>query len=163
MAIFRKSLPALDRVLQYRNERVIRVFLRDHPMDRHQAEILFEETLKWLWLCHKHQLDLQKGAGKTAVSSLAIFPPMKLLDEMWHAFILCTQDYEHFCKSYFYRMIHHEPNTDEAPVSDDEKDSIRNEREQLVRYVCQELGAETMRRWFIELETFTEIKNAPPT
>ncbi|MEE8291773.1 MAG: hypothetical protein V3R80_09845 [Candidatus Tectomicrobia bacterium] len=35
--------------------------------------------------------------------------PSKLIDAVWHEFILCTKAYGEFCETYFCRMIHHHP------------------------------------------------------
>ncbi|MBF0278271.1 MAG: hypothetical protein HQM13_10785 [SAR324 cluster bacterium] len=35
--------------------------------------------------------------------------PSKIIDLVWHEFILCTQTYDQFCISNFDRFIHHDP------------------------------------------------------
>ncbi len=35
--------------------------------------------------------------------------PSKLVDDVWHEFILCTKAYYDFCDRHFERMIHHFP------------------------------------------------------
>lgn len=36
--------------------------------------------------------------------------PSEVVDEIWHLFILCTKDYQNFCKQYMGYFLHHTPN-----------------------------------------------------
>lgn len=40
-------------------------------------------------------------------------PPSKEIDEVWHAHILHTEDYQQFCQNIFGYFLHHVPNHDE--------------------------------------------------
>ena len=40
----------------------------------------------------------------------------KIVDEVWHAFILFTKDYTVFTNKVFGRYLHHQPNTNRTPV-----------------------------------------------
>ena len=44
---------SLDEVLAYRNPAVVRRYLKEHGGTRAEAEELFGETLKWLYLCDR--------------------------------------------------------------------------------------------------------------
>ena len=35
--------------------------------------------------------------------------PSQVVDDLWHAFILCTRDYAQFCQLAFGRFLHHKP------------------------------------------------------
>ena len=59
-----------------------------------EAELVFEDTKRFLYLC---------GTGTQVVA------PSPKIDEVWHNFILYTEDYLAFCKTQFGRFIHHRP------------------------------------------------------
>lgn len=63
--------------------------------DRKRALEVFEDLKRFLFLC---------GA-----STDGPFAPSVPIDEMWHNFILFTEDYYNFCQSFFKRFIHHRP------------------------------------------------------
>jgi hypothetical protein len=54
----------------------------------------FTELKKFLWLCAKS--DEQ-----------SVLMVSKLIDELWHQFILFTREYHFFCDQFFGRYIHH--------------------------------------------------------
>lgn len=148
MLFFRRNrCQPLDTVLQYRNPKVIAHFIREHSLSRDAAELLFTETLKWLWLCESHHQDQESGPSDTVPRSLGIFPSMLWIDEMWHSFILCTREYQYFCENYLGDFIDHVPETDSGP----EKSTPLAEIETMVRYVSRKLGPDTARVWFVEL------------
>lgn len=43
------------------------------------------------------------------------------IDNLWHAFILFTKEYTHFCNSCFNRFVHHIPETEEFKARSPEK------------------------------------------
>ena len=93
---------ALEEVLQYKNEAVVLRFMETWDLPRRDADDLFEQMNKWLWICAVSGTD-------PAAPRLAISPSTKLIDEMWHTFILFTQDYVSYCERYFGRYLHHAP------------------------------------------------------
>ncbi|GMT50211.1 MAG: hypothetical protein IEMM0008_1750 [bacterium] len=38
-----------------------------------------------------------------------VLTPSRVVDDLWHEFILFTRPYDAFCQRYFERMIHHQP------------------------------------------------------
>ncbi|BCA94262.1 hypothetical protein TUM19329_06230 [Legionella antarctica] len=90
------DLPAL---LQYKNKQVVTHFYHSHSgFSFCDAQQLFEDLLAWMGLSWQRSL-LEK---KTY-----LFGPLIILDEMWHTFILHTQDYYHFSITYFGEYFHH--------------------------------------------------------
>jgi hypothetical protein len=71
---------------------LIERFRVDHLVSKTEALERFEETKKFLVL----------SAGNPTVS----YSPSKLVDEMWHSFILHTRDYLAFCQELGYFMHH---------------------------------------------------------
>lgn len=141
--------PSLARVLRYRNARVITKFLERYRLPRREADTLFQDMLMVLWLSSR--------------GSVLIFPCQMLIDEMWHAFILHTQDYERFCRTYFGAMIHHQPthkppkragtaSRSQAAVAARKERDLRMLRKQ-IGFVYDELGSEVAHRWY---DTYTK-------
>lgn len=126
-------------VLRYDGKKPIAVFQRSFDVSLHEANEVFQETLKWLWLGRAFQLDL--ALHKPA--ELAIFPSLLIIDEMWHCFVLCTRDYADFCSRYLGEFIHHSPNVD---VSN--HDGARNLLLENITYVIDKLGPETAKLWY---------------
>lgn len=57
------------------------------------------ETIKFLVLCSKQG---------------AIFTPSRLVDQVWHEFILFTRTYQAFCEQHLGGFIHHQPSNDKT-------------------------------------------------
>jgi hypothetical protein len=86
---------ALTVLLQYRNEDVLSRFMDQYDVTEAEAEDIFTETKKFLFICREP----------------GVFIPDELLivDEMWHNFILFTATYQAFCDQYFGGYLHHHP------------------------------------------------------
>jgi hypothetical protein len=69
------------------------------------AVAYFDELKKYLWLCN-------------SVTTHRIPMLSRLVDEVWHQFVLFTTEYTDFCERFFGRYVHHTPN--EAPSANDE-------------------------------------------
>lgn len=133
----------LTDILNYRNPDVICRFTDLIDVSEAEAEILFSETLKFLYISQ------QPG----------IFIPDELLilDEMWHNFILFTRDYEAFCQQHFGRFVHHQPASKAEKMAYKaahvaNKDAARLEFNQkletMMSAVYDHLGEDTVIKWF---------------
>src|SRR5262245_15022848 len=91
---------SLEEALDYENEDVIHRFRTLYDMEFHEAEDIFHETKKWLWLIRQPDSP-----------PLAIVDGMLILDEMWHNFVLFTREYATYCHERFGRYLHHAPST----------------------------------------------------
>jgi hypothetical protein len=142
---------SLERILRYRNEEVLHKFLANFPVGRSEAEQIFADMLMWLWISN---CATQNGGPR-----LSIEDSMLVVDEMWHTFILSTEDYESFCKENFGKVLHH------VPIKASEKMSLytqamedpglfnaerRESLKQMYNYVAEYLGHEVLLRWFSE-------------
>jgi len=144
----KKRLPDLETLLRYRNPKVIATFRREHLVSESDAEDLFCDLLRWLWLCRAHDQDLCERPVSTP-QTLSIFTPMKRIDQMWHAFILCTRDYSEFCEKYLGGFIHHEPEISTDPATHETPtEAPEQELRTTLQYTCTRLGQQTMLRWF---------------
>src|SRR6476646_2224550 len=101
------SLPAtLETVLAFENESVVARFAEDFAVSIEDAEEIFYEMKRWLWLCAKRRIDIKNGADPFL---LPLFNEAYAIDMMWHVFILFTEDYSAFCSRHFGFFIHHYP------------------------------------------------------
>lgn len=129
-----RRAPELRDVLAYRNARVVRGFLRDYRLERSEANMLFREMLKLLWL-----MATKRGLG--------IRPAWKPLDDMWHSFMLHSVDYHAFCERFFGTYLHHYPATElRAPKPPWSKQVLEWESD--VDLVFDALGPATATLWF---------------
>jgi hypothetical protein len=139
---------SLDRALEYQNDDIVYRFTSLWDVSFAEAQDLFIETKKWLWLCAQPEKE-----------RLAITSPLLIIDEMWHNFILFSYDYMEYCQNYFGRYLHH------APTSYQEKEEYKkqyeidpddaaekNLQEQIKQFglIYQKLGIETLLKWYVE-------------
>jgi hypothetical protein len=135
--------PSLARVLRYRNDDVLHRFLKLYDVSWAEAEDLFTEVKKWLWLCSLPE-----------AKALSITSPMHMMDEMWHNFVLFTRDYAIFCDRYFGRLLHHAP-TRQSEIERRRRAPRASERaneESLraaMRFTFDLLGEETLWKWHV--------------
>ena len=145
--------PTLDEVLQYTNTDVVYRFASTYGIARDEADDIFVQVKKWLWLAHHRRLaGLETG--------LSIDVPIVVIDEMWHNFVLFTKEYTAFCKHFFGYYVHHAPTTeaeehehvealrtlDRAGREKARKDRMRGQYE----YIYDHLGKDTFVKWYLE-------------
>jgi hypothetical protein len=139
---------ALESVLSFKNMDVIVRFTEKYNIDEIEALSIFEETKKWLWLCYEYP-NSEKNIN------LLIDDSMIIIDEMWHNFILFTNDYHEFCQSNFGRYIHHQPitNKERENWNKDSSKSLSEYKETLKKQyelIYDQLGEETLNKWYVE-------------
>lgn len=140
---------SLSYALRYRNREILLRFADQYGVSLADAEELFTETKKWLWL-----------NTRADAPPLVVTIEMKMLDEMWHNFVLFTPEYIGYCESRFGRYVHHLP----TPVGekkrvraafrrDPEGAGERRNRELAAQYdyIYEKLGEETLIKWQVEL------------
>ncbi|GBG14501.1 uncharacterized protein NMK_2100 [Novimethylophilus kurashikiensis] len=100
----------VEQLADYQFPEVVRyVFRREHPgYDQADEDLAFKGLCEFFLL-----LFLEKEANR----SLQLGMPSALIDDAWHAFIVCTHDYEKFCKHFYGRLIHHFPDVGALPHS----------------------------------------------
>jgi hypothetical protein len=84
-------------IMAYQNEDVISRFTDQMDIAPTEAEDIFAETKKFLYL--------------SQVPGIFIPDELLIVDEMWHNFVLFTRDYHDFCLDHFGRFVHHQPAT----------------------------------------------------
>ena len=85
---------SMERALAYRNEAVVLRLCQNLELRRVEAELLFSDLLRFLYLC------------ATSKKSLA---PSRRIDSAWHEFLLFTRDYQCYCKRHLGTVVHHVP------------------------------------------------------
>jgi hypothetical protein len=152
MAIARPSVYkqcTLARALRYRNREVLLRFVDQYGVSEAEAEELFTETKKWLWL-----------NTRADAPALVVTFEMKMLDEMWHNFALFTPDYAKYCQDCFGAYVHHVPtnSTEKQRARDDfrrdpDATAERRHRELAPQYenIYDKLGEDTLIKWQVEL------------
>lgn len=152
----RNSIADLRTVMAYQHPDVVARFRTSWNVPEEEAQDIFEEMKKWLWLCATSIQATQRGE---TTEHLSIINAMILVDEMWHAFVLYTKDYTQFCLDQFGFYIHHAPTTlaqKEANRIAFEADpaafhvKVEAEFAAQFSYVYDQLGPETLTKWYSE-------------
>jgi hypothetical protein len=142
-------LPDLPNLLAYNNSHVLNRYLLDYPNNQRNAAEVFQELMKFFWLTLKHEADKSRFPDDETLNFICgIHVEMKEMDDMWHTFLLFTQDYMWFCKKYFGKYLHHAPT-----LHGERLDKIKFARDlsQFLSYVYDNLGEQTLLKWFGEL------------
>lgn len=139
---------SLAKALAYRNDEIPARFMRRYPVTRPEAEELFEETKKLLWL------GTHAFAPKFFVTEHIL-----AIDEMWHNFICFTREYATYCETAFGEMVHHAPTTDRerarrraAFEANPERMTASFDRafRTQITFIAARLGLATVKRWYGE-------------
>lgn len=133
------SILSLDEAAAYPGDLPQRVFIRHHRISSASAQVLWVDTLRWLWLGAYHRID--PGPKPKA---LHIYRALIPIDEMWHAFILCTQSYHDFCSHSFGEFLHHEPASAEHENANFDEYAAQRD------YVASRLGIDYCYRAYVE-------------
>lgn len=140
---------SLDALLKYSNPTVIEAFSDQYFFTAIESREIFIDLLKFLWLGHTYA-DIHKDCDIGSIDKEII-----VIDEMWHTFILHTQEYSRFCHEYFGYYIHHRPtpNKEKIAFEKEKKNSIFvnnfiERKRKKYSAVYDILGRETFNRWF---------------
>ena len=142
-------LPSLEQALAYRNDQILYKFQERFDVSFEEADELFEETKKWLWL----QVAARKRGGPPFVMTVS----MAMVDEMLHTFILFTREYIGYCDDNYGVYLHHTPMT--KAQKDTRLAQFKRERQQMLAeeaaflarmyaFVYDTLGEPTLLRWY---------------
>ncbi len=137
----------LDDVLAYKHPAVVARFKRENPSAAHRSEELFDDLLRFFWSSKRHESE--RGIRKDDPSLDFVFimdEEMRLIDSMWHVFLLYTQDYMDFCERYFGEYLHHLP--DIVPTLKPSTFDPAVNLERFLVYIYDSLGEDVVKRWF---------------
>ena len=142
----------LEETLQYRNPAVVSRFSQTWQVSPDESHDIFQETLKWLWLGAR-----SRSGDEAAAPRMVIVPALRILDEMWHTFLLFTRAYQDFCERHFGFFLHHQPTTAQEHAQFTAERSrdypafvaayAARLREQC-EIVCDQLGPPTAAKWY---------------
>jgi hypothetical protein len=145
-----KTLSSLLEVLKYENREVVLRFSKEKRISFDDAEDIFQETKRWLWLCASSPGESVNMVGEAFV-----------IDEMWHTFLLFTRDYADFCEKHFREFIHHvpKPSSEKQDVEGDRrKADLRKDYE----LIYDRLGSEVLLKWCkVYPERFQALRPKP--
>jgi hypothetical protein len=142
-----RKRPSLRAVQAHCFSPVVDDFSRRFRVSKRESRDVFRETTKWLWL--SNEFDSQRPVamrGGPVPATLPVLSNFRVIDEMWHMFMLYTTDYCRFCESFFGAYIHHFPGG-----------SWRRKRKigravlvWFVDYVSDNLGEATAMKWLVD-------------
>lgn len=112
----RVSLPF---VMEYQFDPVIYRMVDKHGWDEADTRDCFEDLKKFLYM---------------AVLADKSVAPTEKVDELWHAFLLFTMDYEEFCEIRLGVFVHHRPRRRDDPKSN------RNMRQETLDFAVELFG-----------------------
>ena len=147
----------LEQILSDWNTEVVYRFCDDFGVPQSDAEDIFRETLRWLWLCAHRIHDYQQGKVETPRMPLA--SQAQVIDLMWHTFLLFSKDYSEFCDRNFGFFIHHFPlsradkeQLAQEQVTDPEefKEKRLAQLKPVYEYIYDILGPDILVRWLEE-------------
>ena len=148
------NLAPLEKVLAYQNEDVGSRGCEDNGVSLDDSKEIFQETKRWLWICAKRKIALDRG--EIEFFNIPLFNEAFIIDSMWHTFLLFSEDYTNFCQKYFGNFIHHYPKTHQETLKWRDRiakdpEGARLERRQSLKkvyeYLYDELGAEILLKW----------------
>jgi hypothetical protein len=150
-----RPIATLPEVLAYDCPWIAPKFRERYAITEAEAEDIFTETKRWLWLVgHAHTTP-----GAPTPLTLIGLEELCVVDEMWHTSMLFTEAYAEFCARHFGWFIHHLPTTQAERarlMAERARDPDGFERARLAefreqaRFVGETLGVDTVRKWYGE-------------
>ncbi len=142
------GLRSLSDCLEFAAPSVVKSFLNTFSVSEEEAEELFVQVKKWLWLGRYHELE----GGNNGLPFLLIFESMEMVDEMWHEFFSHVDIYTEFCETYLGKKMIHLPCSIPSPLKV-ELDKLTDQDltdlfKETVLYVTRLLGRETANLWY---------------
>ncbi len=148
--------PTLDTVLNWQADDVVHAFATALGVTFEAAVAIFLEFKAMMWLMNEMDFD---GEGERG-NSFVIDDSLVILDEIWHTFILHTNDYHHFCKQLLGHYVHHAPTTPTQRAQHRETllgltreealTKFRNEKRWQYTYTLKKLGRDRFKLWYEE-------------
>jgi hypothetical protein len=140
----------MARALAYRNPDVPAKFRERWAVSADEADELFTECKRVLFVKY-----VSEDRGRHFVLDHAL----RAVDEMWHTFLLFTEEYAAYCDRVFGRFLHHHPTTpaDHERAREELRsnpDAVRRVTEKSVwqwRLVTELAGEATLLKWYVEL------------
>jgi len=140
---------SLNDLIHYQHPGVVRRFKKQYPDKAPQAELIFEDLMRFFWASKIHEIEQKKNPKDESLDFVFIMDEdMKYIDFMWHVFLLYTQDYMDFCERYFGEYLHHLPDIVPNHLTETFDDELNLER--FISNIYDQLGEAVVRRWFAQ-------------
>lgn len=144
---------SLEAVLAYKNIEIVNGFVKHYAVSQDEAEDLFEQVKRMLWLCKEMAHENPDGKG----IPFRLDEATRILDEMWHNFVLFSQEYHDFCFENFGEFLHHKPTVEggeylqkRAALAPEEQAAKHlDEMRTQYSYVYAKLGKECFIKWYV--------------
>jgi len=133
----------LDLVLAYQNPLVLYKFRNQYAVSEAEAQDIFKETKKWLWLCAQQIHQEKTGPRILGGKPLVIHVGMAVIDEMWHVFVLHLREYLDFCEEFLGGIVYHSPGNPLYEQMDEDETRAQLE------FIGDELDDDTLEKWYV--------------
>jgi hypothetical protein len=142
-------MTSLEEIIKYRHPQVIRRFCKEHPEMAINSDLIFEDLMRFFWASKCHEEDKKQYPQKPELDFIYIMDEeMKGIDQMWHVFLLYTQDYSDFCYKYFGKFLHHLPDLVDPEPTQADTTRFETNLEKFLSYTYDVLGEDVIRRWY---------------
>ncbi|EOY2735481.1 hypothetical protein MXF07_24245 [Klebsiella pneumoniae] len=137
-----------EAIMNYQNTDVLLKFRKEWDVSPEEAEFIFAETKKFIWLASTSLRDC---------FNIKVHEQFTIIDEMWHTFIQFTDAYTSFCEDYLGGYLHHYPSTNDMIRKELKhvnetgitySDYRYNEYVNQIQRIERSLGAETVTTWY---------------
>ncbi len=136
-----RSIP--HNIEAYDNAKVRTRFGEYYDLSEGEVDKIFTAMKVFLFVSHRYMMETGKR--------LRIVDETFVIDEMWHNFVLFTEDYHAFCHEMFGEFYHHTP-----AVTNVETISIDELSEQL-QFIQAYVGEDRLETWY---STWAKTYNA---
>jgi hypothetical protein len=141
----RRARPLAD-VLTFRFEEPIDRFCETFYVEKADARPIWKDLLRYMWLC------------ATVKEAEGLEPP-RIMDEMWHMFLVYTPEYRAWSMKYFGAFLDHKPRTTkqkrelERLARSADPSAMREHLIKSMSAVWDHLGERVALRWFVTYPT----------
>ena len=135
-------------LLKFKSPSTIQRFLESNPMSKDEAQLIFSDVKRLLWLWENYDKIESEGEQKP---DIGFAKSTSILEKMWQCFILSTRDYEIFCSKHLGSYHHHPrltPVYDANLIEYGRKGAEEIYLGELLGVVLENLGEEVTVRWF---------------
>lgn len=145
-------------------------FAEDYGVSLADAEEIFLEMKRWLWICARRRQLVERGEAE--FFPVPLFNEANAIDLMWHTFLLYTEDYANFCGMNFGFFVHHQPRSRaeraawQSRIATDPEGAWAERRAGLRRvyeYLYDEIGPEKLVKWCEEFPVRFAALSSPPS
>jgi hypothetical protein len=139
----------LPDLLKYRFDEPIDRFCDTFYVERAEARAIWKDMLRYLWLS-----ATEKDADK--------LEPPRIVDEMWHMFLVYTNEYQAWSEKYFRTFVHHIPRTSKEKreivrLASTDSAALRDRLIKAISTVWDHLGERTALRWYVTYPTRYDV------